>query len=59
MGEQRTRARASWKGGAKEGRIRLSQIAEDVKDRAGFYFDRMLKDGCIEAIVTKIGPVAD
>jgi len=60
MEEQRTRARASWKGGAKEAaNPAFAKIAETYKTEPDFYFATSAKDARIEAIVTKIGPVAE
>jgi alanyl-tRNA synthetase len=58
MQEQRTRARASWKGGAKEAaNPAYAKIAEAFKTEPDFYYGTTGKDCHIEAIVTKIGPV--
>jgi alanyl-tRNA synthetase len=67
MEEQRARARASWKGGAKEAaNPAYAKIAEAFKTEPGFYFSTSAKDCRIEAIIlpgganradTKIGPV--
>jgi alanyl-tRNA synthetase len=58
MEEQRTRARASWKGGAKQAaNPAYAKIAETFTTEPDFYFATSAKDCCIEAIVTKIGPV--
>jgi alanyl-tRNA synthetase len=58
MHEQRTRARASWKGGAKEAaNPAYAKIAEAFKTEPGFYHGTTGKDCRIEAIVTKLGPV--
>jgi alanyl-tRNA synthetase len=58
MEEQRTRARASWKGGAKEGaNPAYAKIAARFKTEPDFYFGTSAKDCGIEAIITKIGPV--
>ena len=58
MEEQRRRARASWKGGAKEGaNPAYTKIADRFKTEPDFYFGTSAKDCGIEAIITKIGPV--
>jgi alanyl-tRNA synthetase len=58
MDEQRTRARASWKGGAKETKNpAYAKIAEVFKTEPDFYCGTTGKDCRIEAIVTKLGPV--
>jgi alanyl-tRNA synthetase len=67
MQEQRTRARASWKGGAKEAaNPAYARIAEAFKTEPDFYFSTSAKDCRIEAIIlpgganradTKLGPV--
>jgi alanyl-tRNA synthetase len=58
MQEQRARARASWKGGAKEAaNPAFAKIAEAYKTEPDFYFSTSAKDCRIEAIVTKLGPV--
>jgi alanyl-tRNA synthetase len=60
MEEQRKRARASWKGGAKEAaNPAYAKIADQFTTEPDFYFATSAKDACIEAIVTKIGPVAE
>jgi alanyl-tRNA synthetase len=60
MAEQRTRARASWKGGAKEAtNPAYAKIAETFKTEPDFYFATSGKDCCIEAIVTKSGAVSE
>jgi alanyl-tRNA synthetase len=61
MEEQRTRARASWKGGAAKEAASpaFAKIAETYKTEPDFYFATSAKDARIEAIVTKIGPVAE
>jgi alanyl-tRNA synthetase len=57
MLEQRTRARASWKGGTKESaNPAYAKIADTFKTEPGFYFGTTAKDCRIEAIVTKAGP---
>jgi alanyl-tRNA synthetase len=58
MEEQRTRARASWKGGAKEAaNPAYAKIADRFTTEPDFYFGTSTKDCGIEAIITKIGPV--
>jgi alanyl-tRNA synthetase len=58
MQEQRTRARASWKGGAKQAaNPAYAKIAEVFKTEPDFYRGTTGKDCHIEAIVTKLGPV--
>jgi alanyl-tRNA synthetase len=58
MEEQRTRARASWKGGHKDtANPAYSKLAETYGTEPDFYFDTTAKDCRIEAIVTKDGPV--
>jgi alanyl-tRNA synthetase len=58
MQEQRTRARASWKGASKESaNPAYAKIAETFKTEPGFYFGTTAKDCRIEAIITKNGPV--
>jgi alanyl-tRNA synthetase len=58
MQEQRTRARASWKGGAKEAaNPAYAKIADRFTTEPDFYFGTSAKDCGIEAIITKNGPV--
>jgi alanyl-tRNA synthetase len=67
MEEQRTRARASWKGGAKEAaNPAYAKLAETFKTEPDFYFGTSAKDCRIETIIltggahrtdTKNGPV--
>ncbi|HTC66041.1 MAG TPA: alanine--tRNA ligase [Candidatus Acidoferrum sp.] len=58
MQEQRTRARASWKGTSKEtANPAYAKIAETFKTEPCFYFATTSKDCRIEAIVTKSGSV--
>ena len=58
MEEQRTRARASWKGGAKEAaNPAYTKLAETFKTEPDFYFGTCAKDCRIEAIITKSGSV--
>jgi len=58
MEEQRTRARASWKGGSKEAaNPAFAKIAETFKTEKDFYHGTTAKDCRIEAILGKSGPV--
>jgi alanyl-tRNA synthetase len=59
--EQRTRARASWKGGAgkEAANPAFAKIADTFKTEPDFYFGTSAKDTCIEAIVTKNGSVKE
>jgi alanyl-tRNA synthetase len=58
MQEQRTRARSSWKGGAKEAaNPAFAKLAETFKTAPDFYQSCRDKDVRIEAILTKSGPV--
>src|SRR5208283_4788766 len=58
MHEQRTRARASWKGGSKEAaNPALAKLAETFKTEPDFYCATTGKDCHIEAIITKHGSV--
>src|SRR5205085_11740638 len=67
MAEQRTKARASWKGTHKEAaNPAYAKIAETFRTEPGFYFGTCAKDCCIEAIIltggasragSRIGPV--
>ena len=58
MQEQRTRARASWKGGAKEtANAAYAKLAETFRTEPDFYRGTCAKDCRIEAIVTKLGAV--
>jgi alanyl-tRNA synthetase len=59
MEEQRTRARASWKGGANKEAVSPAyvKIAETFKTEKDFYHGTSAKDARIEAILTKSGPV--
>src|SRR5229473_1835509 len=60
MEEQRARARASWKGGAKEAaNPAYAKIADQFTTEPDFYFATSAKDCCIEAIVTKKGSVKE
>jgi len=58
MEEQRTKARASWKGTHKEAaNPAYAKIAETYKTEAAFYYATCAKDCCIDAIITKAGSV--
>jgi len=58
MLEQRTRARASWKGGHKEAASpAFAKIAETFKTEKDFYQCTAAKDVRIDAIIGKTGPV--
>jgi alanyl-tRNA synthetase len=58
MHEQRTRARASWKGGAKEAaNPAFAKLAETYRTEPDFYQGTNTRDCRIEAIVTKKGLV--
>jgi alanyl-tRNA synthetase len=58
MEEQRARARASWKGGAKEAaNPAYAKIADRFTTEPDFYFGTSAKDCGIEAIITKNGAV--
>jgi alanyl-tRNA synthetase len=60
MEEQRTRARASWKGGAKKAaNPAYAKLAERFKTEPDFYCATQTKDCCIEAIITKVGTVKE
>jgi alanyl-tRNA synthetase len=61
MAEQRTKARASWKGGGgKEAASpAFARIAETFKTEKDFYQATTAKDCRIEAILTKSGPVSE
>jgi alanyl-tRNA synthetase len=61
LDEQRTRARASWKGGAgKEAANPVyAKIAETFKTEKDFYQATTAKDCRMEAILTKSGPVGE
>jgi alanyl-tRNA synthetase len=60
MEEQRTRARASWKGGAKEAaNPAYAKLAENFKTGPDFYQGTRTKDCRIEAIITNNGPVKE
>ncbi|MGA7916507.1 MAG: alanine--tRNA ligase [Candidatus Acidiferrales bacterium] len=58
MQEQRTRAKASWKGAHKETANPVySKLAQTSKTEPDFYFGTKTRDARIESIVTKDGPV--
>ena len=58
MQEQRTRARASWKGTHKEAaNPAFAKLAETFKTEPGFYYGTHAKDCHIEAIISKSGSV--
>jgi len=60
MEEQRTKARASWKGGAKEAaNPAYAKIADRFTTELDFYFGTSAKDCGIEAIITKNGSVGE
>ncbi len=60
MQEQRKRARASWKGGAKEAaNPAYAKLAETFRTEPDFYHATCAKDARIEAIVTKTGPAKE
>jgi alanyl-tRNA synthetase len=60
MEEQRTRARASWKGTHKEAaNPAFAKIAETFKTEPDFYFCTTAKDCRIEGIVTKNGSASE
>jgi alanyl-tRNA synthetase len=60
MQEQRTRARASWKGTHKEAaNPAYAKLAETFRTEPDFYFCTTSKDCRIEAIFTKNGPVSE
>jgi len=61
MQEQRTRARASWKGGTgkEAANPAFAKLGETFKTEPDFYHATCAKDVCIEAIVTKNGSVKE
>jgi alanyl-tRNA synthetase len=60
MEEQRTRARASWKGAHKDAaNPAFAKIAETFKTEKDFYHSAGAKDARIEAIVGKNGPTSE
>ena len=60
MQEQKTRARASWKGAHKAtANPAYAKIAETIKTEKDFYRDVSVKDVRVEAIIGKSGPVSE
>ncbi|MGC1486077.1 MAG: alanine--tRNA ligase [Candidatus Acidiferrum sp.] len=61
MEEQKTRARASWKGGAGKEAVSpaYAKIAETFKTEKDFYQATSTKDARIEAILSKAGTVSE
>ena len=60
MHEQRARARASWRGGAKEAaNPAYAKLAETLRTEPDFYSGTSAKDCRIEAIISKSGPVKE
>jgi alanyl-tRNA synthetase len=60
MEEQRSRARASWKGAHKDAaNPAFGKIAENFKTEKDFYHDASAKDVRVEAIIGKSGPVQE
>jgi alanyl-tRNA synthetase len=61
MQEQRTRARASWKGGTgkEAANPAFAKLAETFRTEPDFYHGTCAKDARIEAIVTKSGPMKE
>jgi alanyl-tRNA synthetase len=60
MKEQRTRARASWKGGSKEAaNPAYAKIAAQFTTEPCFYYATSAKDARVEAIITKNGSVKE
>jgi alanyl-tRNA synthetase len=59
--EQRTKARASWKGGAGKEAVSpaYAKIAETFKTEKDFYHGTLAKDARIEAIIGKNGSVSE
>ena len=58
MEEQRTRAKASWKGVHKDvANPAYTKLAETYKTEPDFYFGTETRDCRVEAIITKNGPV--
>jgi alanyl-tRNA synthetase len=58
MEEQRTRAKASWKGAAKDvANLAYAKLAGTFKTEPDFYFGTKAHDARIEAIITKQGAV--
>jgi alanyl-tRNA synthetase len=60
MKEQRTRARASWKGAHKDvANPAFAKLAETFKTEPDFYFGASTRDCRVEAIITKNGSVQE
>ena len=60
MQEQRTRARASWKGTHKEtANPAFAKLAETFRTAPDFYFATTAKDSRVEAIITKQGSLPE
>ncbi len=61
LDEQKTRARASWKGGVgkESASPAYAKIAETFRTEKDFYHGTAAKDARIEAILTKSGPVSE
>ncbi len=61
LDEQRSKARASWKGGGGKEAVSptYAKIAETFKTEKDFYHGTSAKDARIEAILTKSGPVSE
>jgi alanyl-tRNA synthetase len=60
MQEQRTRARASWKGAHKQAaNPAYAKLAETFRTEQDFYTTTRAEDCRIEAIITKSGPVSE
>jgi alanyl-tRNA synthetase len=60
MKEQRTRARASWKGAHKDvANPVFAKLAETFKTEPDFYFGSSGRDSLVEAIITKNGSVQE
>ncbi|MBZ5694748.1 MAG: alanine--tRNA ligase [Acidobacteriia bacterium] len=58
MEEQRTRAKASWKGVARDvANPAYAKLADTFRTEPDFYFGTKTRDCRIEAIITKYGPV--
>ena len=60
MEEQRTRAKASWKGAHKEvAKPVYTKLRDTYKTEPDFYFGTRARDACIEAIITTEGQLVD
>jgi len=60
MEEQRSKARASWKGARKDAaNPAFAKIAENFKTEKDFYHDVSVKDARVEAIIGKSGPISE